>query len=200
MVLVVVMLVCAVLAGWALGGSVRNLARVRLRATWLVFAAVGLQLSLGLVGARGGPVDALATPLLAASQLAVVGFVAANRYLPGMPLVLLGLGLNALVIIPNGGMPVSADALRAVGGATATIAEPGKHRLLTEADVLPALADVIAVPLLRTVISVGDLVLAAGIGVLVVGQMRRHPRPAGRRARWKPAPGPRGLARDRKQH
>jgi hypothetical protein len=196
MVLVGVTIVGALLAGLVLGGSVRNLARVRLHATWLVFAAVGLQLLLTVVGARGGPVDTMATPLLAASQLAVIGFVAANRYLPGMPLVLLGFGLNALVIIPNGGMPVAADALRAVGGAAATITEPGKHRLLTDADVLPALADVIAVPLLRTVVSVGDLVLAAGIGVLVVAQMRRYPRPAGRRARPRPATRLRGLTRD----
>lgn len=183
MVLVVIVLCCAVVAGWLLGGRLRNLAHVQLRSTWLVFAAVGLQLLLGGLATFATPGEILGPGLLAASQVALLAFITRNRYLPGLLLVLLGFGLNALVIIPNGGMPVDSDALAAVSGPDATIEEPGKHRLLEDGDALPWLADVIAIPLLRTVVSVGDLVLAAGVGVLVVGMMRRFPPAPGHRSR-----------------
>jgi hypothetical protein len=113
-------------------------------------------------------------------------FIAANRYLPGMVLVLLGFGLNALVIIANGGMPVSPDALVAVGGSPTV--DPGKHQLLTDGSSLAFLADVIPVRVLSTVVSIGDIILAAGVGILVVGLMRRFPPSPGRRLRPRPVP------------
>jgi hypothetical protein len=68
-------------------------------------------------------------------------------------------------------MPVSPAALEALTGEPTTFA-PGKHRLLESGDALPWLADVIPLPLLRTVVSVGDIILAAGVGILVVTSMR----------------------------
>jgi hypothetical protein len=184
MVLVAVVLVVSIGAGWLWGGHIRNLGHVRLLATWLVFTAVGAQLVLGAISRMGGPAELLSRPLLAVSQVLLVAFIAANRYLPGMLLVLVGFGLNAIVIIANGGMPVSPDALVAVGGAPAI--EPGKHQLLTDATTVAFLADIIPVRVLRTVVSVGDIILAAGVGILVVGLMRRFPPLPGRRRRPRP--------------
>lgn len=183
MVLVVVVLACAVVAGWLLGGRLRNLADVRLRSPWLAFVAVGLLVLLSGLGLAGVQLEAVTLPIVVASQAALLAFVAANRYLPGMPLVLVGFALNALVIVANGGMPVDPEALRAVGGASATIDDPGRHRLLEPGDAFPLLADIIGIPLLRTVVSVGDLLLAAGVGILVAALMRRFPPPPGRRTR-----------------
>jgi hypothetical protein len=74
-------------------------------------------------------------------------------------------------------MPVSAGALASVTGGTSDF-EPGKHRLLEAGDPLRWLANIIAVPLLRTVVSLGDVVLAAGIGLLVSTLMLRAPESA----------------------
>jgi hypothetical protein len=180
MVLVALTVAVSVVVGWVRGGRLRNLAHARLRAAWLVVAAVGLQGVLAAVSAARGPVDVVGLPLLVASQIALLGFVFANRVLPGMTLVLLGFAMNAAVIIPNGAMPVSPAALEAITGEPTTF-EPGKHRVLTDGDVLPWLADIIPLPLLRTVVSVGDIVLAAGVGIVVVDLMRRH-RPRGAHA------------------
>jgi hypothetical protein len=180
---VLLVLLCSLLLGRLAGGRVGNLATIRLRRTWLVFLAVGVQVALGLVTLAGGPGGVLGRPLLAVSHLAVLGFVAVNWQQPGMPLILLGLALNTAVIVANGAMPVAPEALAALGGAD-TI-DPGKHQLLTDATALPLLADVIPVPVLRSVVSVGDLVLAAGAGRLVVTRMRRpdthRPQPLRRR-------------------
>jgi hypothetical protein len=81
------------------------------------------------------------------------------------------------VIAANGAMPVSREAILAVSRHPAEVV-PGRHRLLTTQDLLPWLADVIALPPLRTVVSVGDVVLAAGVGLLVMRLMQPPPRRA----------------------
>jgi hypothetical protein len=184
MVLVITVLAAAVIAGWVAGGRLRNLGHVRLRGVPLVFAAVGLQLALAALSLLDGPATLLSRPLLAASHVALLAFIAWNRLLPGMALVLVGFALNAAVIIPNGAMPVSESAYRTAGGVE-TI-EPGKHRLLDDDDHLPWLADVIPIRPLGTVVSVGDIVLSAGVAVLVPSLMRRYPAPPGRRRRPRP--------------
>lgn len=186
MPLVLLILVASIVIGWLAGGRVRNLAHVELRRTWLVFTAVGAQAVLAGVALLGGPGDVLGRPLLAVSHLALLAFIAANRYQPGMLVVLLGLALNAAVIVANGAMPVDPAALVALGGSAAI--EPGKHQLLTATTVLPWLADVIPVRPLRSVVSVGDVVLGAGVGILVVARMRHFPPLPGRRMRPKPVP------------
>jgi hypothetical protein len=186
MVLVAIVLVVSLAAGWLSGGHVRNLGHVRLLAPWLVFGSVAAQLLLAALSRFGGLGEVFSRPLLAASHLMLLAFIAANRYLPGMLLVLAGFGLNAIVIIANGGMPVSPDALVAVGGVPSI--DPGKHQLLTDSTSLGLLADVIPVRPLGTVVSIGDVVLAAGVGILVVGMMRRFPPLPGRRLRPRPVP------------
>jgi hypothetical protein len=185
MVLVAVTVLGALAVGYLRGGQLRNLGTVRLRRGWLVLASVGIQGLLAAFVALGGPGEALSRPLLLASQVALLAFVWCNRLLPGMTLVFVGFAANAAVITANGAMPVDPDALAMVGGGSAVI-EPGKHRLLTEGDSLVWLADILPIPLLRTVISAGDIVLAAGVGILVVNLMRAYPPPPGRRSRTLP--------------
>ncbi|CAN5723940.1 MAG: DUF5317 domain-containing protein [Actinomycetota bacterium] len=176
MVLVVVTVAASVVVGWLRGGRLWNLNHLRLAGMWWLLLAGGAQLVLFAVTAAGGPAETLALPLLAVGQAGLIAFIWANRLLPGILLVLLGSVANATVIVVNRGMPVSAEALSAVSGGSSDF-EPGKHRLLEAGDPLGWLADVIALPLLRTVVSLGDVVLAAGIGLLVSSLMLRVPRP-----------------------
>lgn len=183
MVLVLATVLCAALVGYARGGRLTNLGYVHLQHGWLVFASVVAQLALWGVSAAGGPVTTVSAPLLLASHAALLAFVICNRMLPGMLLVFAGFAMNAAVITVNGAMPVARDALLAVSGGEATTITPGKHRLLAEGDLLTPLADIFPLPVLRTVVSAGDIVLAAGVGILVVNLMAARSRPRGQRAR-----------------
>lgn len=161
---VVASLLLAVTVGYATGGRISRLSSLHVRGLWLAPAAVAAQLLIGVTPSTA------ALPLLLLSQMLLLAFLLANRGQPGVALIALGIALNALVIDLNGAMPVSADALRMLGGEPAV--DPGKHRLLQDGDRLAFLADVIPFPPLRTVLSIGDLVLAAGVAWLTAAGMR----------------------------
>jgi hypothetical protein len=161
---VLVSIAIAVAASYARGGRLHRLADAPLRWSWLLFVGVALQVVVDLGAGRGLLPDAgwSGYLLLLLSHLVVLGWVVANWHLPGMRLVTIGLGLNALVIGANGAMPVDPDAIRALGIDGATV-PPGKHTLLDDQTRLPWLADIWPLPPLRSIISVGDVVLAAGL-------------------------------------
>ncbi len=165
MVLVIILAVVAALYGLVRGGSLDGLARTQFRFVWVLFAGLVLQLGVGMWDPAWLSEDgALAVVLV--SNVAVALFLALNRHLPGMWLAALGLLLNALVIGANGAMPVSLDAGDLAGPGSE--AEFGiKHEAMGPDTLLPWIADVIPVPGLRMILSIGDLFLAAGIGWLV---------------------------------
>lgn len=155
-------LIAGGVAGVVGGGRLRRLREVRLR--WVGALVLGLvvQVTSDLAAARGWIDQGAAAAGLGASLVLVLSFVWANRRVPGMWLAGLGFLLNLVVIAANGAMPVDPAALDELG-----VADPGriagKHELLDARTRLRWLADVIPVPPLRTVLSVGDLILAAGI-------------------------------------
>lgn len=183
MALVLTTVAGALLVGYARGGRLANLAQVRLHRGWLVAVAVLTQALLTMVGALNGPVEVLTGPVLLASHLALLVFVWRNRLLPGMALIFAGFAMNAAVITANGAMPVGREALFAISGSATTAISPGKHRLLADGDSLVWLADIIPIPVLRTIVSAGDVVLGAGVAILVVNLMLAFPPPPGRRSR-----------------
>jgi hypothetical protein len=187
---ILVVIVVACLAGVARGGTMTNLSQLQLRSWPLVFVALVAQ-ALGAFAATFGLPAASTLYVLGmvASAALVTVFVARNRALPGMPLIALGFVLNALVVTANGAMPVDQAAADRVGISTIGLYQgvDAKHELADGETRLRPLADVIPVPLpgpLRrgsNVVSVGDVVLAAGIGVLVLNGMlavrtRREPK------------------------
>lgn len=153
-------------------------------ATVLVGAAVQVAaVALDLDGAA-------ATVAVLASYALLVTFAAANLRLAGMAVVLGGLTLNLTSMVANGGMPVRDSALVATGlvaeaDLPAVDLGPKRH-LETPADRLPALGDVIPVRSLRQVLSVGDVVLAAGVVVVTF----RLVKPAGGAGTARPRSGP----------
>lgn len=173
----ITVLVLAVAASWLRGGRLSRVAHVELRASWLLFAGVAIQVGVDLAAGRGLLTDAglPGWSLLLLSQLLVVAFLLGNRRLPGVALVAAGLLLNAVVMAANRAMPVDPAAIAALGIEGATVA-PGKHTLLTGSTRLPWLADIIPVPWLRSILSVGDLVLAVGLFPMTHAIMSR-PRP-----------------------
>jgi hypothetical protein len=192
----VILIPLTLLAGLGLGlvrgGRLSNVAAAPLRHGEAVVLALLLQVLAGLPAPGTGGARAL----LLASYVCIAAFAWVNRTVPGVALVCAGCALNALVVALNGAMPVSGEALAAVDPGS-SVQVGALHRPLREGDALPWLADVIPVPLLRTVVSAGDVVLAAGVAVLVE-RLTRLPR---RGAARDPALTPPGAtARRRRAH
>jgi hypothetical protein len=160
--ILVAVVVLAALAVPLAGGRLGALVDLRLRRVWAVFAALALQVAaLDLPGLPEGARAAL----VVASYLVGAVFLAANRRVPGMPLVALGGALNLVAICANGGvMPASPSAL---AGAGLPLDEPGFQNSAAVADPrLAFLGDVFHVPAswpLSNVFSVGDVLIALGV-------------------------------------
>lgn len=176
MILFLSVLALSVLVGYLTGGRLRRYEQRLLK--WWGLAPLGLALqALPMPEGLHGTDLLVRVALFGASYLVLLIFAGANIRMAGMPLVFVGLALNALVIIPNGGMPVSRYALEASGQGDLLdelLEDPGaKHHLVTSEDILTPLGDVIPVPPpFRQVASVGDVLLYAGLGWLIVSVMR----------------------------
>jgi MFS family permease len=116
-------------------------------------------------------VDALRVPLLAAAFGILVVALWLNRSQPGLLLAMAGAGANAVAILVNGGyMPVYVPAVEVVG-LTAADLSPSFHVPLPDELGLPfllaagPLGDIlpITIPYLSNVVSVGDVLIAAGV-------------------------------------
>jgi Family of unknown function (DUF5317) len=179
-------IVLGLLAGLAAGGRLDNLLAIRLRLTLLIFAALALRLGTEAALQRDVALaDQYRAPLLAIAYGALIVALWANRSRPGIGLALVGTALNATAILVNGGfMPVWDQALAAAQLEPADILSP-IHFLLSTTDPVEflrqagPLGDVIPIPLpiIRNVLSVGDLLLAIGIGFFVFAGLLRAPRP-----------------------
>ncbi|MEP6761137.1 MAG: DUF5317 domain-containing protein [Sporichthyaceae bacterium] len=168
MVVVVVVTVLA-LTLVAATGHLRPLSALRVRAVRLLVASAVLQVGTASL-APGSAMPRVAA--LVATILLVGLFLGANLGVPGMPLVAAGLLLNVVVIVANGAMPVSAAAeTRAGVDANAVhVRDDPLREPLDNGTRLPLLADRVPVPApgWAQVVSVGDVLAAAGIGLLLI--------------------------------
>lgn len=170
MIGLVVAIALGLLIGLARGGSFRTLAQADLRGVPLVFGGVLLQL--GAAFAERSGTRWLPLTLVLASFACVFVFAALNFSLPGMTLVAIGALCNLAVIAANGGMPVSVEALGRAGlgnpfeGPGASTLK-GAHHALGPDSRLRFLADVIPIRVTANVVSVGDVVIWAGLLLLV---------------------------------
>jgi hypothetical protein len=178
--LIMFTVVAATVVGLLAGGTLRDFPSTRIRGAWLALAGVVLQF-IPLGGAAG-------IAMLYASFVALMAFAFLNIRVHGFALILLGLALNATVIVANQGMPVTRNALEgshqsatlndliANGGAKHHLADTGTN-LLQLGDVIPLGEPV------DQAISVGDVCMQLGAAWFIVFCMpRRHPRTVGTEA------------------
>ncbi|GAA3107143.1 hypothetical protein JOF29_001724 [Kribbella aluminosa] len=166
MLLVLLVMVLAAGAALATGGRFGNLAGKTLSGLhWLAAAAIG-QLLGSLFGGTAYPVG------LIGSAVCIAVFLRLNLRHPGVGLLALGFFCNAVVVALNGAMPVSLRALERAGIGGAVIAD-ARHELAGTSTRLPWLGDVVpvALPGLGQAISPGDLLIAAGAGLLLYAGM-----------------------------
>jgi hypothetical protein len=173
-----VLLLAGVVVGVLRGGNLENINRVRFRLPWLVFLGLALQLGAEAAASRfPGIQRGVAGPLILAISYGFVGtFVVLNYRFPGALLIGLGLVLNLSVILANGAMPVSLWAVKVSGSHAAThLQNSVKHQAMGRGTRLGFLGDIIPVPPLG-IVSVGDVVLGAGVFVLVTRLMAPNKR------------------------
>jgi hypothetical protein len=182
-VLVLVVAVLGLLVAWARGFTA--LARVRVRAVRLLVAAALVQIGTAALAPGSGLARATALVL---TVLLVGLFLGGNWRVTGVPLMAAGLLLNSLVVAVNLGMPVSLSAAARAGVDRGDLhlgtdplheASGPSTRLAWLGDVIP-----LALPWRPQVVSRGDVLVAAGVGLLLV-------KGAPRRRRRRPVPRPR---------
>jgi Family of unknown function (DUF5317) len=194
MKLLLAVVVLSVWLGYLLGGRLHHLEAIRPR--WWGLVLLGLAIQFVPLPEGGAGTDLMIrNAVLALSYSLLIVFGLVNLRMPGMFLVIAGLACNMTVIVVNGGMPASAQALIDSGqeDVLAYLQDQGadKHHLLTDDDQLTFLADIIAVPEpIGQAVSVGDIILYAGLTWLIVAAMRG----------WTPSARPAGSGPRRGKH
>jgi hypothetical protein len=172
-------------AVWHRGQVIDQITRIPLRWAWLALLALALQYP--LLRAPSGPPQqvALQKALFLFSHLLLLAFVWRNRRLTGMQIVGLGVLCNLSVILANGGwMPIAPETLVRINPGSSLEQWPvgfhygySKDLILSHTDTfLWGLSDWLALPPpfpWPTAFSLGDLLIAAGIIVLLQGPITR---------------------------
>ncbi len=154
------------------GGRLTNLADIRLRMWWLLPLGFIMQGVAGLVDPGVG------FYLVLLSYLPLLALMILNRDRDGLWLAGVGVLLNFTVIALNGGMPVLEGAIEVAAGYApggADLTNAAKHTEMGPGTLLPFLADVIPIRMANqgSVISIGDVFLAVGLGRFLEAELRR---------------------------
>jgi hypothetical protein len=193
MIYMIVPVLLAAMVGFLHGGRLRNLAKVRLRASWIPLAMFSLQFGVVLFPQGQSELFLGLRPwAMIVTYASLIAFLWVNRRLPGMKLILLGAALNLAVILANGGyMPVTSEALMRSGHLDLVFVHDERAFVLGSKDIvlpeaqtrLQMLSDVVGIPEafpISATFSVGDLIIMAGAAGLVY-QMMLSESPRGRK-------------------
>lgn len=185
MILILVIFI-GIAIGRLLGGRIRGLSDLRLRYVWLPAVLFTVQAVLIKTPLREFGWALLLTPLMViATYVVLLGWLLLNRTSPGIPLVLAGTILNLSVIAANGGyMPVTLEAIERAGHGDRILIQEGRTYvagskdvvLETNETVLWPLSDILVLPddfPLAATFSVGDILIAVGVGRLAYAAVRR---------------------------
>lgn len=179
-------LVLGLVLGFAARGNILNLASVRLHLVPLLFLGLFLRYATQFAIEAGiEQADANRLPLFAAGFLLLLVGLWANREHPGLSLAFVGILLNAVAIVTNGGyMPVWEPSIVAAGLNPADVVSAFHRVVGATGEGIPGdflaqagpLGDIIPIPIpfFQNVASIGDLFLAAGLGFFLFAVMVRH--------------------------
>ena len=161
--------------GYLLGGRLDRLGELEFRWGWL--AVGGLLVQIALFSGIADPIagGGIGASVYVGSTAAVLVAVLRNLGIAGVPLVASGAVSNRAAVVANGGvMPTTVAALEAAG---LSPKDGFSNSAVLPAPALAPLTDVYAVPAsipLANVFSVGDVLIAIGI-VVVIALAMRHP-------------------------
>jgi MFS family permease len=164
-----VLVIVGVLLAWQLGANPGRLWLVRLRASWIVFVALGIQVLLFTPLSTALRLPLSESNAHVVTYVALLAFVAANIRQPGFGIAATGCAVNAIVIVANGGrMPISLASWTASGKHASELIQHGAYNnvVLASGAHLSWLGDVFplprAIPLANS-LSIGDLLLLVGV-------------------------------------
>ncbi len=172
----------ALVVGALAGGGLPRLAELRLRWLWLLGLALALRVLAYL--ARNWGIDE-SVPLggaFIAAYVLIFAWLWGNWRVPGLQIATVGIGLNTLAVLLNSGqMPVWTGALSAAGLTPDQMGTDPFHFLMSATSVADFVqrggifGDVVPfpVPIIRDVVSIGDVLLALGIFWAIVSSMTR---------------------------
>jgi len=164
-------IIAAVIIGMVTGGRFSNLSQLKIKFIYVIVLAYLIQVGIDFGAPRwefGGY-----SYLHTLSYLILLFALVKNRSIPGMQLIIAGTLLNFAVIALNAGqMPVRADVIPAQMAEAS--GKGGTHGLMTGETTLAFLADIfyIKLPYQHQLISIGDILLNAGVLALIVKGIR----------------------------
>jgi hypothetical protein len=170
-VLVLVPLVLALVIGVASGGSLGNLANLRFRWPWFVVAVLVIREA--VLFRPLNRIDGVQY-LYAAALAGLVAWTAWHvRRIPGVWVVTVGAAANLVVVLANGArMPVAPS----LAGSLANRGHVAQYTLMGPDTTLDWLGDWIGFPWpVPGAYSPGDLVIALGIGIVVILAIAHRP-------------------------
>lgn len=177
----------ALIVGALAGGGIPRLAELRLRWTILLVVALGLRIAAGLTRETGIGADIPVGWAYLAAYGLIFAWLWQNWRVPGLQVASVGIGANMAAVLVNAGqMPIWSAAYVAAGFTQADIANDPFHFILRAETVGSFVArgglfgDVIPlpIPIIRDVVSIGDILLAFGIFWAIVYSMTRADAPA----------------------
>jgi hypothetical protein len=163
-------------------GNLRAFSQLNLKWGWVFPLLLVVQLTVFMLQNKSEFLGQLSGSIYILVYIIGLVFLFLNRKNPGFILIFIGVFLNFLVMVINGGrMPVSVE--------SAAVLDPGyiealkeslyaKHTMLTTSTHLGFLGDVIPIsdPYPRTqIISIGDIIMNIGIFFFIQYIMVRHP-------------------------
>src|SRR5438552_266382 len=175
-------IVLALLVGALAGGGVPRLAELRLKWLWVLGLALALRVAAFAARQWGFDQQLPIGGFFVLDYLLIFVWLWGNWRVPGLQVAAVGIGLNTLAVIFNGGqMPVWTGALHAAGLGPADLGNDPFHFLMSTASVADFVrrggifGDVVPfpVPYLRDVVSIGDVLLGLGIFWAIVSSMTR---------------------------
>ncbi len=160
----------AIIFGLIRGGKIKNLESLNFKFVWL--GLTGFFIQVLITSSYFQKLDAffLSRILYLISNTLIIIFFVVNWLLPGVPIIILGLTLNLITILLNGGvMPVSLKAAQRMGIAyRLTSGAKYSSEVISPQTRLPFLADFIPIPRpFSEVVSPGDFLILVGIFILV---------------------------------
>jgi hypothetical protein len=166
-----------------IGGDVRRLSQLRIRHIELLFAAFAVKIAVALLGTLHSQIAVtVARPLNVIGAVLLLAVVWFNRRIPGALLFGAGLTLNLVVILAFGGrmpvlLPHDADPNSPVLALLRGGLDP-LHVALDRPQGLWFIGDILTIPSIgghSSLVSIGDLLMAAGVAWLIIRCSRRSP-------------------------
>lgn len=172
--------IIAIAVGLARGGRLEGLTRIPLRGGIGILTLFVAQLLIRQVmPALGAPGSRLSVWLWCGVSIGLLLLCAWNWQIVGIRILALGIALNVFVVALNIGMPVGGPLAASIGmtpRADSVIDRGGFYQPVDSGTVALVLGDVVPIPAprpLRSLVSLGDVVMFVGAGVLIEEAIRR---------------------------